>query len=466
MDADKSDDKRPSKTLEKPQLVPLPEQPSFAPLPGDDVFTTAVFPVSDIIHPQPVPQFDYRDFAHPVFFIALIVLGSALSLNFAENPGDAQGILGGILFAAGLTPAVIYSWSFFLGYGLKRGQDALRAATSMCIMAVGIGLNEGRDLYDSFTTGLFEIGALFFIEKFFFLASDDEKIIKALRVELAEALRSPGTGMAMSYFYNFVLPTAACLAPPTQSSTQDSATETAAGDDSVGVDMEKSRGVFEDYTLRTRRLYVFVPRTLDGTDMKKELSAGTRSGVLRMGKPQPPRGADGAHRPMFMYFLRADTEARTCDGMCDFPTIVSSCWDRQQDRRRRNVAERVSAVEDEKGVIRESAFGAVAPTRPRVDTVGRLQRLAKEPLTHALAADEVLEVTIPKELRDFQNALLELVQSHAETRTVVQIVSIPSPPFDFTAIADAISSATFRSPSANPTAAPRAAGDNGDAAAL
>lgn len=49
-------------------------------------------------------------------------------------------------------------------------------------MAVGIGINEGRDLYDSFTTGLFEIGALFFIEKFFFLASDDEKIIKALRV--------------------------------------------------------------------------------------------------------------------------------------------------------------------------------------------------------------------------------------------------------------------------------------------
>eukprot|EP00041_Stephanoeca_diplocostata_P016357 m.321948 g.321948 ORF g.321948 m.321948 type:complete len:55 (-) comp20339_c0_seq5:1153-1317(-) len=45
-------------------------------------------------------------------------------------------ILGGILFAAGLTPAVIYSWSFFLGYGLKRGQDALRAATSVTVSAL------------------------------------------------------------------------------------------------------------------------------------------------------------------------------------------------------------------------------------------------------------------------------------------------------------------------------------------
>lgn len=41
--------------------------------------------------------------------------------------------------------------------------------------------------------------------------------------------------------------------------------------DNVGIDMEKSRGVFEDYKLTTRKFYVFVPRTLDGTDMKKEL---------------------------------------------------------------------------------------------------------------------------------------------------------------------------------------------------
>lgn len=61
-------------------------------------------------------------------------------------------------------------------------------------------------------------------------------------------------------------------------------------------------------------------------------SGGTRSGVLRMGKPQPPADADRAHRPMFMYFLHADTEARTCDVrlcvllcLCDVRLCVRLC---------------------------------------------------------------------------------------------------------------------------------------------
>lgn len=97
--------------------------------------------------------------------------------------------------------------------------------------------------------------------------------------------------MAMSYFYNFVLPTAAVLVTKTP-----------------GVDMEKSRGVFEDYVLQTPTFYIFIPRTLDGSDLKKALSDGTRSGALRMGKPKPPPDSDRQHRPMFMYFLTSDSE--------------------------------------------------------------------------------------------------------------------------------------------------------------
>ena len=39
---------------------------------------------------------------------------------------------------------------------------------------------------------LFEIGALFFITKMFFLGEDDEKTIKDLMTELDEARASPG----------------------------------------------------------------------------------------------------------------------------------------------------------------------------------------------------------------------------------------------------------------------------------
>src|SRR5689334_20190257 len=60
---------------------------------------------------------------------------------------------------------------------------------------------------------LFEIGALFFISKFFFLGEDDEKRIERLEQELEDARRSPGMGLALSYFYNFLLPTAVNLRP-------------------------------------------------------------------------------------------------------------------------------------------------------------------------------------------------------------------------------------------------------------
>mmetsp|Transcript_23422 Transcript_23422/g.61319 ORF Transcript_23422/g.61319 Transcript_23422/m.61319 type:complete len:456 (-) Transcript_23422:182-1549(-) len=401
--------------------IELVNPPLHALTPESAGFETAVFPVKGHLVPLKPEPFDFRDVAHPLFFVLLVIVGATLSIEDADDSEGISNVLGAILFAAGLTPAVIYSWSFFLGYGLRRTQDLLRALSSATIMAVGAGMmNSGSgESYELFAAGLFEIGVLFFVEKFFFLAGDEEKIIKALRLELHEALRSPGTGMAMSYFYNFVLPTASCLAG-----------------DHPDIDMEKSRGVFEDYTLSTPTFFIFIPRTLDGTDLKKALSDGTRSGMLRMGKPRPPKDSDRPHRPMFMYFLQSDPERGTCDGMCDFPTIISSCWDRMEDRKARHVQARASAVESPDGHIDDRAFSAVSESRTRVNSIARLRRTAREPLTASLgiAEEEGLDVTIPKELRDFQNALLDLVLSNPITAQSVQIVSIPAPPLDFSSL--------------------------------
>lgn len=123
--------------------------------------------------------------------------------------------------------------------------------------------------------------------------------------------------------------------------------------------------------------------------------------------------------------------------MCDFPTIISSCWDRAEDRKARHVAERASAVETD-GHIDDSAFAAVDGSRTRVHSVARLRRVAREPTATALSEsdEEGLDISIPKELRDFQNSLLDLVLSNPVTARTVEIVSIPAPPLNFDGLRD------------------------------
>eukprot|EP00039_Didymoeca_costata_P020842 m.342597 g.342597 ORF g.342597 m.342597 type:complete len:405 (+) comp21600_c0_seq1:109-1323(+) len=345
------------------------EEPQFWPSMDSEKFRKGLFAISKQAQPEPAKEFDFRTIAHPSFFIVVLMMGVIIAYR---STTDKEGVVGNMLFLAGLTPTIIYFWSFLLGYGLRRRYDLLRVAVASIIMIAGVSIMRGESLYETFGIGLFEIGALFFIEKFFFLVSDDEKIIKILREELAEARKSPGTGMAMSYYYNFILPTASCL-------TGDAKTP-------QGVDMEISRGKFEDYTLKNDALlYVFIPRTVNETDLKKELSSGQRSGALRMGKPKAPAGQEG-HRPMFMYFLSASEEDKTCQFMFDVPTIISACWNRYLDNS---------------------------------------SKLPEKLL------DSKLEASIPREIVDFQNELLSLVESHQETKNTVRLVSIPPPPIDF-----------------------------------
>lgn len=62
--------------------------------------------------------------------------------------------------------------------------------------------------------------------------------------------------MALSYYYNFIVPTAANLRNPNED------------DGRTPVDMEIKRGEFEPYTLKKSQLIVFVPRDLDGSGNK------------------------------------------------------------------------------------------------------------------------------------------------------------------------------------------------------
>jgi len=217
--------------------------------------------------------------------------------------------------------------------------------------------------FTTFGFAIFEIGVLFFVSKFFFLQEDEELQIERLESQLEEALRSPGTGMALSYFYNFILPTCANL-----SSKEENHGVTM-------IDMEIARGQFDTFSLTNSSLLVFIPRDLEGSDMKAFLRNITMDKKVIQGKPKEKPGK-GTHRPMFVYFLEWNEKEKTCNGLFDIPTIISSCYDRKLE-------------------------------------------------------EKELESSIPQEILDFQNRLIELISKNPLTKNKVKLISVPSTPFKF-----------------------------------
>lgn len=104
-----------------------------------------------------------------------------------------------------------------------------------------------------FAPACLELGVVFLISKFFFMAEDAELQVERLEEMLAEARRSPGVGLAMSYFFNFLVPTCANL------------------NDKVLDTSMTINGKLCKLTSGSH-FFVFVPRALDG-DLKQKLQS-------------------------------------------------------------------------------------------------------------------------------------------------------------------------------------------------
>ncbi|GBG29988.1 Hypothetical Protein FCC1311_062082 [Hondaea fermentalgiana] len=366
-------------------------------------FAERVFEVRETLEPELAPpRKDFRDGLHVLFFVALLVGGMAFLREVKEDELSAQGFTSVLFVSAGITPAVIFGWSLLLGRGLQRSKDLVRVLVSGILIAAGVAIwteDEGS-LHEEFAMGLVSIGALFFLEKFFFIGADSETELLDTKRRLALALSSPGRGMAMSYFFNFVVPTVSCLA--------------AEPNDPTPVDMEKRRGEFEQYELKSSVLNVLIPRVLDGTDLKGALSAATRSKAVRMGLPKA--GPEG-HRPMFLYFWDHDETSRSCDLMFDLPTIISSCWDRKRD-----LEERGEATLAGEGVHQAESF------EPTVAGLSNLVSKSLSFLDDKSAIAPPPTVDIVREVRDFSNELFRLCASNPKTVGRVRIISLPSVP--------------------------------------
>ena len=306
------------------------------------------FVVRTSIEDPPNEEFDWNVVLDVLLFVSLFCSGAAL-LYFREQLG--LGVFGGIFLNSGLTPIVLTSWTLMWGSTMFRRQNAIKAISAGIVFSTGYSLlrydGMEQSLFELLAPSFLEIGLVFFISKMFFLAEDAELMVERLQTELDEAKRSPGVGMAMSYFYNFLLPTASSMSHRVLMSN-------------------------EEYKLEGPvQLHVFIPRDLNENDIKKALRDMQNEGSCFQGKPLEKENA--SHRPMFVFCLEKDDEKRSCFGLFDVPTIISSCWDRS-------------------------------------------------------GHDEEKRGKIKREIIDFQNALKDLVQSNESTKNVVHLVSVPPLP--------------------------------------
>ena len=283
-------------------------------------------------------------------FLALLCAGTLWLAGRGELSG---AVFGELLANAGLTPLLLALWSLAQGAPAFRRQHAAKAGSGLLVLLAGLRLLGAAGPLDAgavLAPALTELGVVFFISKLFFMSEDAELQVERLEQQLAAAKRSPGVGLALSYYFNFVAPTAAGLAARV-----------------IGTPLEMAGNNHAATRLgRGSKLFVLVPRDLEG-DVKSELRAlGCAQGRAKMGK-------EGPHRPMFLFFLDGDCDSDEVGFAFDIPTVLHSCW------------------------MRARAEG-------KTDSV-------------------------PREILDFQNELYRLVSTDPATRDKVEIVSIPAGPW-------------------------------------
>jgi len=300
-----------------------------------------------------------------VLFTTLLGMGLAVLYWRKELGLDT---FGGIFVNSAITPWVLATWSLLLGSSIFRRQNMVKAASAGICFSTGYLLlhyaGEVEEPWDFSSLlplvgpALFEMGVVFFISKVFFMAEDAELQVERLEAELEAAKRSPGMGLAMSYFYNFLLPTAANWA-------------------GVGTKLELSKDTFVTVA-EGPWLLVFVPRDLNEIDFKAQLRQMQTDKHVFLAKPVEAPGA--SHRPMFLYVLSKDDATKTAGFCFDVPTVISSCYDRAK--------KEAADAETEEG--KREAFANVI--REIVDFQNCLQELVKD---NPITKERVQLVSIP-----------------------------------------------------------------------
>ena len=285
-------------------FTPLATRP--APIhPLDDPSLPVAFCVTRALQYEKKKGLDWSRFLDVAFFLSLLSVGGVLLYIRKEL---RISTFGSILCEAGLTPLLLTTWSLTTGgSSVFRRQNIIKACSAAIVFSVGFRLlqqQDEADLIAILAPACLELGVVFFITKFFFLAEDLELQVERLESELEKAKKSPGVGLALSYYFNFVLPTAqACGSGLAELSVSDPA-----GEEELRV-------------AANHRFFILLPRDLGSIDVKQQL----RALDCWQGRPVA-KGQE--HRPMFLSFLEHSIAEESASIPFDVPTVLHSCWSR------------------------------------------------------------------------------------------------------------------------------------------
>lgn len=392
---------------------------------------------------SPPSGFDWRTPFEWLVFVLLLGVGFGvlLALKIRDAGPGAEGevlwlVAGGTLFNAGQTPLLMSLLALVTGFGTRRRRDAVRVLVAAVLFGAGVTILVGvsyrapeggvteegaENITEDFLFNVFETGAFFFIYKFFFLEGDEEEKLLTVAERLREVSSSPGAGLALGYFYNFVQPVVRAME------------HNGGAGGELEVTMDAKDKAERVRTLRGAggrppRLHVLVPRDLSrdgGQDLKQVLQSAQTSRAILRGLIKGQQG----HRDLQVFFLKE--EGTECAGLFDLPTAINACASLVKD---------LGAARAESDAARApGAQGGGAWARMRAWWDGFDVDEVLAPLGPELAS--ATDITVPRFVADFSNYLLGLVRLHGLEERVA-LVSVPQPPLDFGALERSIAASS------------------------
>jgi hypothetical protein len=237
-------------------------------------------------------------------YLAFLV-GLGILLWFTLPNERSETIIGFTLINASTVALAIFVWPIFSGPVLFKRRNIFRTFIAILLLIIGVLIIIFQ--YDSapgaiVIASIFSVALLFLISKAFLLIEDSEVYANTVLQELKTTRSSLSHGLAMGYFYNFLVPVCESISNETV------------------VEVEKGRGDMVKTSLSHPYFFVVIPSSLPEDKIKESVANGIRDKHFYSCKIMNPQ----QHRPMFFNLVSWNQETATSDGLFDIPTTIGT----------------------------------------------------------------------------------------------------------------------------------------------
>jgi len=213
-------------------------------------------------------------------------------------------IIGVILINGSLAAFILHFGRILSGPKIFRRRNIFRSVLSVILFVPGLALVITFHLETSLTLviSFLSVSVLYLVTKAFLLIEDSENYSDYLLQELKTTRNSLSHGLAMGYFYNFLVPVCENINIGTE------------------VLVEKGRGEMVKTNLSHPYFFVVIPSSLPEDKIKESVNAGLRD--KHFGSCKIMNNVQ--HRPMFFNLTKWDETSMTSDGLFDIPTTIGT----------------------------------------------------------------------------------------------------------------------------------------------